>query len=234
MIPFSLVFLAGGLGVRMGCPLPKQYLPINQRPLALYSFDVFLSMPEIQEIVVVCEPQYQEIFQEASAAKRLEIRYALPGNRRQDSVYNGIQLLQENCLVCIHDSSRPLINPEMVRQVIQAGEKWNAAVLGVKSKSTIKVCDGDQMVLETPDRNALWEIQTPQVVRLNLLKEGFKYAIEKQLTVTDDASLVELLGMPVKVVEGSYANIKVTTPEDLQIAEKLIEKHVLLQTHNCL
>lgn len=234
MIPFSLVFLAGGLGVRMGCPLPKQYLPIHQRPLALHSFDVFLSMPEIQEIVVVCEPQYQQIFQKAFPAKRPEIRYALPGIRRQDSVYNGIQLLQEDGLVCIHDSSRPLIDSAMVRQAIQAGEKWNAAVIGVKVKSTIKICDGDQMVLETPDRNTLWEIQTPQVVRLNLLKDGFEYAIERQLTVTDDASLVELLGKPVKVVEGSYANIKVTTPEDLQIVEKLIEKHVLLQTHTCL
>ncbi len=234
MTPFSVVFLAGGMGVRMGCPLPKQYLPIHQKPLAIYSFDVFLAIPEVQEIVVVCESRYQKFFQEAAPAKRMNIRFAPPGNRRQDSVYNGIQVLQENGLVCIHDSSRPLIDTEIIRQVVQAGEKWNAAVLGVKAKSTIKICDEEQMVLETPNRNSLWEIQTPQVVRLNLLKEGFKYAIERQLTVTDDASLVELLGKAVKVVEGSYANIKVTTPEDLQIVEKLIEKHVLLQNHTCL
>ncbi len=226
--PFSLVFLAGGMGTRMGSVIPKQYLTIHQKPLALYSFEVFASLPEIQEIVVVCEPQYESFFRTTIKAERLHLKFARPGLRRQDSVYNGIQPLKDNVLVCIHDSARPFIDASIVRQVVQTAESWEAAGVGVKVKSTIKVCDGAQVVINTPDRASLWEMQTPQVIRLDLLKEGFLYAQARHLTVTDDVSLVELLGKPVKVIEGSHSNVKVTTPEDLVFIEKLIEKHALL------
>lgn len=226
--PFSVVFLAGGVGTRMGSVIPKQYITIHNKPLAFYSFDIFASLPEVQEMVVVCEPEYDTLFQTIAEAKDLNLQFARPGQRRQDSVFNGIQFLQEDSLVCIHDSARPLIEASIVRQVVEAAENWEAAVVGVKVRSTIKVCDGAQVVINTPNRACLWEVQTPQVIRLSLLKEGFSYAQEHRLTVTDDVSLVELLGKPVKVVEGSYANLKVTTPEDLVFIEQLIEKHVLL------
>lgn len=224
-ILFSVVFLAGGLGTRMKSVIPKQYLTIHQKPLALYSFEVLASLPEVQDFIVVCEPQYETLFYESAKSKGLHLKFALPGPRRQDSVFNGIQLLSNNPLVCIHDSARPLIDPFVVREVVKAAENWEAAILGVKVKSTIKVCDGAQFIVDTPNRASLWEIQTPQVIRLNLLKEGFAYAQQHQLTVTDDVLLVELLGRPVKVVEGYYGNIKVTTPEDLIYVEQLIEKY---------
>lgn len=223
-LPFSVVFLAGGTGIRMGGAIPKQYLSVHQKPLALYSFEVLASLPEVQNFVVVCDPQYDLLFERCAKAKGVKLQFARPGLRRQDSVFNGIQQLQDNPLVCIHDSARPLIEPAVVRQVVQTAQSWDAAVVGVKVRSTIKVCDGAQVVIDTPNRASLWEMQTPQVIRLDLLKEGFTYAQQHQLTVTDDVSLVELLGKPVKVVEGSYANIKVTTPEDLICVEKLIEK----------
>lgn len=234
MKPFSVVFLAGGYGSRMGSAIPKQYLCIQQTPLALYSFEVFLSLPEIQDIIVVCEPQYQQLFQEAAQAKGIKVLFALPGERRQDSVYNGIQLLVDNPLVCIHDAARPLIDSSLVRRIVDVADMWGAAVVGVRVKSTIKVCDGSQVVVTTPDRASLWEVQTPQIVRLALLKEGFQKAHEQSLTVTDDVALVELIGKPVRVVEGAYHNIKVTTPEDLCLIEQLIDKHALLQTHSSL
>lgn len=224
--PFSVIFLAGGIGVRMGSAVPKQYLAIHQKPLALYSFEVLASMPEIQDFIVVCEPEYEALFYGCDKAKGMNLQFARPGKRRQDSVFNGIQCLHNHSLVCIHDAVRPLINPANVRQVVQEAANWGAAALGVKVRSTIKICDGAQVVVDTPNRASLWEIQTPQVIRLDLLQEGFTYAQEHQLTVTDDVSLIELLGKPVKIVEGSYANVKVTTPEDLIYVEKLIDRVV--------
>lgn len=233
-IPFSVIFLAGGIGTRMQSEIPKQYLLVCQKPLALYSFEVLASLPEIQDFIVVCEPQYQSIFYDIPLANKRHVQFARPGNRRQDSVFNGLQCLSDNPLVCIHDSTRPLIDASSVRQVVQTAESWDAAVLGVRVKSTIKVCDGAQVVVNTPKRTSLWEVQTPQVIRLDILKEGFEYAQLNEETVTDDVTLIELLGKPVKVVEGSYSNIKVTTSEDLLFFEKLIEKqhHAMLQAHH--
>jgi 2-C-methyl-D-erythritol 4-phosphate cytidylyltransferase len=228
--PFTVVFLAGGVGTRMGSPIPKQYLAVHNKPLALYSFEVLTSMPEVEEIIVVSEPQYHEIFLNNVESKGIHLKFASPGMRRQDSVFNAIQLLQGNPLVCVHDSARPMIDPHIVRKVVEAAANYDAAVVAVKARSTIKICDTAQFAVHTPDRATLWEIQTPQVIRLDLLKEGFINAHEKQLSVTDDASLVEALGKSVKIVEGSYKNIKVTTPEDLIF----IEQYAMLQAHNCL
>lgn len=226
--PFNVVFLAGGIGTRMKSAIPKQYLQVLHQPLALYSFEIFASLPEVQHMVVVCEPYYEELFQKHVRSKKLDLQFARPGERRQDSVFNGIQNLPDQVLVCIHDAARPLIESEGIRRVVQAADKWEAAALGVKVRSTIKVCDGAQMVVNTPSRTHLWEIQTPQVIRLSLLKKGFDFAQEHQLTVTDDVSLVELLGHAVKIVEGSYSNIKVTLPEDLLLIEQLLERHAML------
>lgn len=225
-IPFSLIFLAGGIGTRMKAAVPKQYLVLCKKHLALHSFEQFLSLNELEEIVVVCDPSYQALF--SAYEKNVPIRFAQPGLRRQDSTFNGLQQLKNPSLVCIHDSVRPFITPSLIRSVIQEANEWGAAALGVRVKSTIKRCDGAQIVVDTPLREHLWEIQTPQVIRADLLKEGFQEADMKQITVTDDVSLVELLGQPVKIVEGSSTNIKVTTPEDLLLAERLMDAHVCL------
>ena len=163
-------------------------------------------------------------FLDALKNKDIQFQFALPGERRQDSVWNGLQKLESSANVCIHDSARPLITSQLVRNVVDEANKWGAAVCGVRSKSTIKICDAKQKVLQTPERSSLWEIQTPQVARLDLLKEGFEYVNRHQLTVTDDASLIEAIYKPVKVVEGSYKNIKVTTPGDLDFLEFLLSR----------
>lgn len=224
--PFCLVFLAGGKGKRMGNSLPKQYLLLQNKPLALYSFETFLKISEISHYVVVCEPAYQNLFRACSAEYGYEykLHFALPGLLRQDSLFNGIEALKENPLVCIHDAARPFVSSAVIREVVLTAQKYEAAVAGVPVKSTIKICNAKHEVLQTPKRETMWEIQTPQVIRLDLLKQGFVYAHCHHLTVTDDVSLVESLGKLVKVVEGSYFNFKVTTLEDLTFFNYLLTK----------
>lgn len=225
--PFSVIFLAGGMGNRMGASIPKQYLPLHQKPMALYSYEVLLSLPEVNEIVVVCDKSYQSLFENNQTSIRLS--FAAPGIRRQDSVWSGIQQLKDEAdLICVHDSARPLIKASFVRKVVQAAAEWGAATLAVPVKATIKMCDAAQSILSTPDRALLWEAQTPQVLKRALLLEGFKRINQQQLTVTDDVSIAELLGVKAKVVESSYENIKVTTPEDLLLIEHLLEDHVFV------
>ncbi len=219
---FSIIFLAGGSGQRMGNVIPKQYLLLRNKPIALYSFEVFASLPEVDQLIVVCEPKYQALFKEIPLVHSISIHFALPGKRRQDSVYHGLQLIEGNPLVCVHDSARPFIDSQIVRKTVEAANVCGAAAVGVKAKSTIKICDRAQRVIETPNRDSLWEVQTPQVVRYSILKEGFDYSLKHSLTVTDDVSLVELLEKQVNIIEGSYSNIKITNPIDLIYAEQLL------------
>jgi 2-C-methyl-D-erythritol 4-phosphate cytidylyltransferase len=215
----SVILLAGGMGTRMGAATPKQYLVLKDKPLVRYSFEVFLTLPEIDEIVVVCDPQFKKLFHSTSSKP---VVFALPGHRRQDSVFNGLQAAS-HALICIHDGARPFISKELVLKVLEQGRKYGAATLGVPVKFTVKESDPNHFVTHTPDRNKLWEIQTPQVLDRELLNQGFTYAHQHEITVTDDVSLAELLNKSVKLVEGSPTNLKITVPADLVIANQLIE-----------
>lgn len=215
----SVILLAGGVGSRMRTETPKQYLKLHDRPLILHSLELFLRMPEVTEVIIVSDPVYRPLFIEQPHPK---IHFALPGERRQDSLYQGFHLIDEKAdLVCVHDAARPLITEALVRRVLKEGEAHGAATVGMPIKFTVKEVDPQRMVKNTPDRNFIWEIQTPQVIRPTLLKKGFELAIQKGLTVSDDVSLVELTGHPVKLVEGSYDNIKITTPGDILVAQSL-------------
>ncbi|CAI7736930.1 unnamed protein product [Closterium sp. NIES-53] len=219
----SVVLLAGGVGKRMGANMPKQYLPVCNQPIALYSFFTFAAMPEVKEIVVVADPSYHDLFQEASARITIPLKFALPGKERQDSVFNGLQQISaHSALVAVHDSARPLVTPKDTLQVFSDAMTYGAAVLAVPSKATIKESDGKGFVHRTLDRRLLWEMQTPQVMRPQLLRDGFELVNREGLEVTDDVSIVEYLKQPVKITEGAYTNIKVTTPDDLLLAERII------------
>lgn len=217
----TAIVLAGGTGARMQADKPKQYLTLGDKPLARYSFDLFLDTPEIDEIVVVCSPEYQNLFSVPPGSK--PIHFALPGERRQDSVYNGLQAVspaQE--LILVHDSARPFIDKALVLRALSAGHEWGAATVGMPIKFTVKVSNPHHFVENTPDRTHIWEIQTPQVIHRAILEEGFRIAHKNGKTVTDDVSLAELIGKEVKLVEGSHTNIKVTVPTDLTIANHLM------------
>ncbi|KAK2664624.1 hypothetical protein Ddye_003198 [Dipteronia dyeriana] len=237
----SVILLAGGKGKRMGASMPKQYLPLLGQPIALYSFYTFSRMTEVKEIVVVCDPSYQDIFEACVSANGnsqtnlsvmfsdtqenidADLKFSLPGKERQDSVYNGFQAIDLNSeLVCIHDSARPLISTEDIEKVLKDGWQIGAAVLGVPAKATIKEANSESFVVKTLDRKTLWEMQTPQVIKPELLKKGFELVNREGLEVTDDVSIVEHLKHPVFITEGSYTNIKVTTPDDLLLAERIL------------
>lgn len=215
-----VILLAGGIGSRMGSKTPKQYLELCDKPIALHSFETFLEISEIEEIVVVCTEEFRELFKTSHQNKI--VSFANPGERRQDSVWSGMQAIKSSSnIICVHDAARPFIDRQTILSVIESGAQHGAATVGVPAKSTIKVCNPNGFVKETLDRSTLWEIQTPQVVRRDWLEQGFAFVNERGLSVTDDVSIIELIGKPVKVVEGSYDNIKITTPEDLRIAEAL-------------
>ncbi|KAB2077862.1 hypothetical protein ES319_A06G122600v1 [Gossypium barbadense] len=219
----SVILLAGGKGKRMGASMPKQYLPLLGQPIALYSLHTFSRMIEVKEIVVVCDPSYKDIFEEAIDKINVDLKFTLPGKERQDSVYSGLQAVDLNSeLVCIHDSARPLVRSGDVEKVLKDGWLIGAAVLGVPVKATIKEANSDSYVVKTLDRKTLWEMQTPQVIKPELLRKGFELVHREGLEVTDDVSIVEHLKHPVYVTEGCYTNIKVTTPDDLLLAERIL------------
>lgn len=203
-------------------PIPKQFLPLMDKPIALHSFELFASFPGIFEIIVVCDPIYQSLFPPVEFPS---ILFASPGPRRQDSVFNGLVKISDQAdLVCIHDSARPLLFRRDLEKVILEASKHGAAFLGVPIKPTIKQIDNEGFVAKTLDRSSLWEVQTPQIIAPSLLKKGFQQAEQMDCLVTDDVSLVELLGHPVKIVQGSYQNVKITTSEDLTIAETFLSQ----------
>lgn len=215
MCTIGVILAAGGIGTRMKTTTPKQFLLLKGKPIAQHSLELFDSMPEVAEIVIVCTPEHRQQF--SAKTCRAKVTFAEPGARRQDSVYNGLQAMTlEHAFVCVHDAARPYITRTLVDRVIAEAKKHGAAVAAMPVKFTIKQADAQGMVVDTPDRSSLWEIQTPQIIRFALLKAGFDHAHQEGLTVTDDASLVEQLGVKVKLVEGCYSNIKITTPEDLR------------------
>lgn len=211
----------------MGASIPKQYLELCGRPIVAWSLRLFASMPEVRDVVVVCEPEYKALISghwdsavsEAAAKNNSstpplsppELKWALPGAERQDSVQSGLALIDaSSSLVAVHDSARPLATADEVRSCLRdALEGSGAAVLGVPVKPTIKEVNDDGTVARTLERARLWEVQTPQVIEPGLLRRGFAFAREKGLEVTDDVSVVELLGETVRITQGRYTNIKV-------------------------
>jgi 2-C-methyl-D-erythritol 4-phosphate cytidylyltransferase len=219
----SVILLAGGKGTRMKTDIPKQFLQLREKPLARYSFDLFLTLNEVAEIIVVCDSAYHEVF--FTEDTPIKIHFAEPGTHRQDSVYNGLQKVHaQSNLVCVHDSARPFVDAEMTRRALLAARKHGAATIGMPVKFTVKECDKNRMVTKTPPRDFVWEIQTPQVIQSALFKKGFQYIRENHIAVTDDASVVESIGLPVKLVEGSYRNLKITTYEDFLLAENIVKE----------
>jgi 2-C-methyl-D-erythritol 4-phosphate cytidylyltransferase len=219
----SALLLSGGLGKRMQTSEPKQYIPLHGKPIILHALEALLQYPYFSEIALVCEEKYKALF--ASYECKAKIVFALPGKERQDSVFSGLCKLSPSTKhVCIHDGARPLLLEKDLLAVIAEGQKSGAAALATQVKTTIKETNKSLRVQKTLDRSRLFEIQTPQVISYSLLKEGHQKAAALGKVLTDDVSNAELLHHPVQLVLGSESNIKITTSEDLLLAEILLRR----------
>ena len=221
----SVLVPAAGQGERMESSVKKPYLMLGEKPILSHTIDCFEQNSVIDEIfVIVDESDFMMCRENVLAPFRYrKVRDLISGGKtRQISVLNGLRALSDDVdFVIVHDGVRPFINDEIIFQCLEASAECGAAVSAVPVKETIKVANEELLIDHTPDRHQLWRVQTPQVFRKSLLVEAHKKAIEDRIDAPDDAALVEKLGSPVKLVMGSYKNVKLTTPEDLRIAEVL-------------
>jgi 2-C-methyl-D-erythritol 4-phosphate cytidylyltransferase len=219
---------AGGSGKRMQGHLSKQYLSVDGKPILVHTLRVFQRSPDIDEIVlVVLEEDIQMVRQMIAEPRGIsKVRHVLAGGeQRQDSVRNGLAVIGDDVeIVLIHDAVRPFVSGDLIHTAVREAEKHGAVTVGMPVKDTIKRVDQNGGVLETLDRQVLWMTQTPQAFKRSIIQEAYRKADEDQFYGTDDASLVERMGFRVKMIAASYENIKITTPEDLLIAEFLIKR----------
>ena len=206
----------------------KPYLELLGRPILTHTIGVFDRSAVVDTIFVIVDETDGDVCQSVVIEPYdfQKVAAVVPGGEtRQDSVFNGLRVLPDDTdFVVVHDGVRPFVTDEMIFTCLEAAADWGAAVVAVPVKDTIKITDGNGFVVDTPDRSQLWAIQTPQIFRRDLLLEAHRYARRKQIQLTDDAALIEQLGLKVKCVMGSYDNLKITTPEDLIVAEVLMRE----------
>ena len=219
---------AAGMGKRMGASINKQYLQLNGVPVVARTISVFEHSPLIDAIYLVIPveeiPYCREYVVDACGFSK--IAAIVPGGReRQNSVMNGLRAMRGNVLdddvVLIHDGVRPMVTERMLRESIETARSYDGALVAVPAKDTIKMV-ADGIVTGTPDRETLWQAQTPQTFRFSMIFAAHQAAETDQFMGTDDASLVERTGGRVRIVRGDYRNIKITTPEDLLLAEAFL------------
>jgi 2-C-methyl-D-erythritol 4-phosphate cytidylyltransferase len=218
----SAIVLAAGKGRRLKARGPKPLIKINSLPLLIYSLRKLTLIASIKEIILVVNKLNRVMISRSVKQYRIrKVRHiVLGGVRRQDSVSNGLEKIDRRTkLVLIHDSARPFIDKKSISRLIKEARMQGAAILAVPLKATVKCAGPRYFVKNTLDRDNLWEIQTPQVFKKELIQRAYKRF--GNIDVTDDAALAEKLGRKVKIVPGSYFNIKITTPEDLILAEAI-------------
>ena len=220
-----LIIPAAGVGKRMGGDVPKQFALLAGKPIIARTLERFQSSPHVDSIIVAAQAEHHEriraIAAEYGITKLAEIVEG--GDSRQDSVWNALKAVSPVAdLVLVHDAVRPLVSPEEIRNVVTAAAHYGAALLAVRVKDTIKQCDEQEFVENTLDREYLWNAQTPQVFKREILYKAFQHVHNDHFLANDESSIVEYSGGDVKIVEGSYANIKITTAEDLVFAQALV------------
>lgn len=217
------IIVAAGRGTRMGLGYNKMFADLCGRPVIDWTVQKFVDSGLIDEIVLVINADEENTMNDICLSYKDKVRIStvLGGARRQDSVHNGIKALSQHVeIVLIHDGARPFIDNYIIESCILGARKLGAVCTGIRARDTIKIVDSSSKVLSTPDRSTLWHAHTPQAFKASIILEVYNCAIENNLEGTDDASLAELAGIEVTMVEGSEKNIKLTSKEDLELARR--------------
>lgn len=204
----------------------KLLLKINGKTVLERSVNAFLNISDVDEVIVVAREKDIPAFSDILTDER--VSFVLGGDTRQQSVMNALDVIDDCELIIIHDGARPLIKSEDIENTIRAAKENKAAAVGVFVKDTVKVVDKNGFVVSTPDRSTLFAVQTPQIFDFELYKNAAQNAREKGFDFTDDCQLVESFNQKVKTVVGSYSNIKITTPDDIVLAENLLKNEALI------
>lgn len=215
------VILGAGSGTRMKTDKSKLLLEINGKTVIERSVEAFAGIDEIDEIIVACREQDIESFEQVLSS--YELTYCFGGKTRQESVMNVVDTIDECDLLIIHDGARPLVTAQEITDTINKAKQTGAAAVGVRVKDTIKVIDDKMLITDTPNRASLIAIQTPQVFDFAKYVKACEKAKKENKDFTDDCKLIENDGGSVSVVLGKYTNIKITTPEDIPMAESIVK-----------
>ncbi|MBR2278974.1 MAG: 2-C-methyl-D-erythritol 4-phosphate cytidylyltransferase [Eubacterium sp.] len=215
------IVLGAGSGTRMKSEKSKLLLEIDGKTVIERSVNAFLNISDVDDIIVtVCE---QDLETFANLLDDERITFVIGGDTRQKSVKNAVDTIDSADMLIIHDGARPLISKEDIENTVIAAKDCGAAAVGVPVKDTIKVIDGDNFIVDTPDRSKLFAVQTPQIFDFKQYKNALEKSLDDGKDFTDDCQLIEYAGGKVKMVTGSYTNIKITTPDDLPLAENILK-----------
>jgi len=220
----SVIIVAAGLGRRMGNhATPKQFMPLLGKPLLSHTIIPFESIPKIREIILLVPPGWEEYCRvhvvEAYRFKKVT-KILSGGAERQDTVYRGLQEVSPEIeIVAIHDGARPLVTGPLIESCIQMACAYGGALVAIPLTDTPKLVTAEGLVTQTLKRDGIWLAQTPQTFRKEIILKAYESALSDGFYSTDDAALVERIGYSVKIVPGSPTNLKVTTPDDLRLAE---------------
>ena len=225
----TAIVLAAGAGKRMHSAVRKQYMLLCGKPVLYYSLRAFQDCPFIDDIILVTGQEEIDYCQEQFVEQYgfTKVRAVVAGGKeRYHSVYEGLKACQDTAYVFIHDGARPLVDQATLERACAAVRECDACVVGMPSKDTIKIADENGNISSTPNRALVWTVQTPQVFSYPLVRKAYDMQMQQEnALITDDAMVVEnMLGVKIRLVEGSYENLKITTPEDIPVAEAILEK----------
>lgn len=229
----NAIIVAAGLGRRMGADINKQFLKIKNIPIIIHTLEKFYNIDEIDNIIIAIRKDDEDFIKDLLFKHEFkDIHLVYGGEERQDSIYNALKYISKNKLtesrndiILIHDGARPFIDRKVILNSIFLTEKHLCTCVGVPVKDTLKIVNSEKIISDTPNRNLLWIAQTPQSFTYDIIMKAHEYAKRENIIATDDSSLVEITGKKVRMIEGSYNNIKITTPDDMEYAEFIFDKY---------